>query len=136
MTPITHADLLCKCCGQGNPHPNLILAVNQLQDLAQRQLEIDSGCRCEKHNAAVGGERHSQHLLGRAAHLKAHGLSSLELYLLAEQVPFLCQGGIGLYPQHFIHIDVREGRARWFRNGTLQYPISAIITRRPPKKTP
>jgi len=129
MNLITRADLLCKCCAQGNPHPNLLLAVNQLQALAQRPLEIHSACRCEKHNAEVGGAPKSQHLLGKAADVSAPPLTQLELYLLAEQVPFLWQGAIGLYPQPFIHIDVREYRARWYREATLEMPISVYVTR-------
>lgn len=128
MNLITRAELLCKCCGQGNPHPNLILAVNQLQALAQRPLVIHSACRCEKHNAEVGGAPKSQHLHGRAADVAAPGLARLELYLLAEQIPFLWQGAIGLYPQPFIHIDVREHRARWYREANLELPISTVVT--------
>lgn len=128
MNLITRAHLLCKCCNQGNPHTNLVLALNQLQALAQAQLDIHSGCRCEKHNTQERGALKSQHLLGKAADIHVPGLTPLELYLLAEQVPFLWQGGIGLYPEPYIHIDVREYRARWYREGNLELPISTYVT--------
>ena len=86
------------------------------RDLAAAAVRITSGYRCPEHNRAVGGAKRSQHLLGNAADIVIDGRSVAETYELAEQVPAFRNGGIGVYPeQGFVHVDVRDGRARWGR---------------------
>ena len=128
MEPITAADLLCPCCKKGNPHPSLIDGINLMQELIQQKITIDSACRCPAHNAAVGGAPHSEHLLGQAADMKAEPYTPLELYLIAEQIPAFINGGIGLYPANFIHVDVRQHRARWYRVAGHDNPITDYVT--------
>ena len=128
MRPITADVLLCPCCHTGNPHPQLIDALNFMQEMLQAELKINSGCRCPKHNAAVGGAPHSEHLTGDAADIKAAGKSPLELYLAAEQVTCFAHGGIGIYLADFIHVDIRPARARWFRAAGKDHPITDYLT--------
>jgi len=91
-----------------------MIALNQLRELAGRPIKINSGYRCAKHNAAIGGAPHSQHKLGKAADIVIAGLTVNEMVELAEQVDAFRNGGIGAYPQAgFIHIDNRGYRARW-----------------------
>jgi uncharacterized protein YcbK (DUF882 family) len=53
-------------------------AVHRLQNILEKirffaggkSLEIESGCRCPKHNAAVGGVAGSAHLTGEAADIR------------------------------------------------------------------
>jgi uncharacterized protein YcbK (DUF882 family) len=99
-----------------------------MQDIIGQELTITSACRCPKHNAAVGGAPHSEHLHGYAADIKAAGKSPLELYFAAEQVPCFAHGGIGLYPADFIHVDTRPARARWFRVAGHDHPITDYLT--------
>lgn len=106
----------CRCCGRAEINPRLVDALQELRDLAAAAVRITSGYRCPEHNRAVGGAKRSQHLLGNAADIVIDGRSVAETYELAEQVPAFRNGGIGVYPeQGFVHVDVRDGRARWGR---------------------
>lgn len=69
-----------------------------------------SGVRCAAHNAEVGGVANSQHLYGLAADLHS-AASPAEMKAAAEEV-LGHAGGIGLYGWG-IHVDTRQGYARW-----------------------
>jgi uncharacterized protein YcbK (DUF882 family) len=92
------------------------------------ELQITSGCRCPLHNADVGGAAQSHHLTGNAADVAACGISPLALYLAAEQVYSFRNGGIGLYPQQYIHLDTRMSRARWYRVAGKDHAITEYLT--------
>jgi len=107
-------EFACRCCGRAEINPRLVDALQELRDLAGEPVRITSGYRCSDHNRAVGGAKQSQHLLGNAADIVVKGRSVAEMYELAEQVPAFRDGGIGVYPDMgFIHVDVRNERARW-----------------------
>ncbi len=104
----------CRCCGEAKVDPGLIAALQKLRDLAGAPITVISGYRCPKHNAAVGGAKRSQHMLGKAADIVIKGLTPFETYRLAEKVEAFSNGGMGLYPGHgFVHVDVRGHKARW-----------------------
>ncbi|RJR32455.1 MAG: DUF882 domain-containing protein [Deltaproteobacteria bacterium] len=115
-------EFACHCgCGTDNVSPDLVEALQIYRDLAGRPVTIISGCRCLRHNAAVGGEDHSFHIAteeveGRAGDARVAGLGLREMYELALKVPAFKNGGIGIYPdpdKRFIHLDVRGKKARW-----------------------
>lgn len=113
-----------------NMNPKLITALEQLRAILGRPITINSGYRSPSTNAAVGGVGHSQHMLGDAADLKIPDgkggwLSTWELLALAEEVEAFRDGGIGVYPENndFIHLDVRDGRARWARRNDVYVKI-------------
>ncbi len=66
-------EFACKCCGQLPPsvEQNLLALVEHVLDPARERLGmpiiVNSGYRCPKHNAEVGGVKNSQHLKGEAA---------------------------------------------------------------------
>ena len=66
-------EFACKCCGQLPPsvEQNLLALVKHVLDPARERLgmpiTVNSGYRCPKHNAEVGGVKNSQHLKGEAA---------------------------------------------------------------------
>lgn len=108
-------EFACKCgCGFAEPEGRLVEALQTLRDLLERPIIINSDCRCERHNAEVGGVAGSQHTLGIAADIKVNDLTVKQVAEAAEKIPAFENGGIGTYPSKgFVHVDVRNGRARW-----------------------
>ena len=109
------------------PYPDLWVA-ERLRPLCQqleilraalrgRPIEIFSGYRSLEYNRAIKGARESQHLVGRAADIRAPGMGAQQLHgmirILVENGEITI-GGLGLYPS-FVHIDTRPGTrlARW-----------------------
>lgn len=116
-TPITKnfnlEEFMCGCgCGENATSYRLIYALQALREIIKKPITITSGFRCEKHNKAVGGAKSSQHLLGWAADIHVAHLPIKDLFEAAEKVPVFRNGGIGV-ASTFLHVDIREGEARW-----------------------
>jgi uncharacterized protein YcbK (DUF882 family) len=104
-------EFACKCCGQVKTNSILLNLLDSIREQLNEPVYINSGYRCEKHNAEVDGKKQSQHLLGNAADIHVKSLTPKQLYNFLEKeydIP-----GMGLY-NTFVHIDVRTtGKARW-----------------------
>lgn len=72
---------------------------------------LDDGCRCPKHNTAVGGEPDSQHMLGKAADIKVNGFIPNDVADWFGQT-YPDSHGVGRY-NTFTHVDCRATKARW-----------------------
>ena len=87
----------------------LVVLLQCIREHFGKPVHITSGYRTAEHNAAVGGSKSSQHLLGRAADFYVETL-----------LPG--RGGIGRYPKDakhpkrmtgWVHIDTRTNKSRW-----------------------
>ncbi len=106
------SEFACKCgCGLADPAPELVLKLEEFRELCgNKPVNINSACRCAKHNAKVGGTKNSYHVKCMAADIKKMPhLTIDEMAKFAEQAGFR---GIGKY-NTFIHVDVRPTPARW-----------------------
>lgn len=73
------------------------------------------------------GAPHSEHLEGLAADVSVPGLSLQRMYELALEVPQFAEGGIGVYDGNLVHVDVRDGRARWARVAGRYVGIADLV---------
>ncbi len=108
---------MCNCgCKSAFIEPRLLESLEKLRTILGKPIKILSGYRCINHNAEEGGGKNSQHLYGKAADVMVSGVSVLALYEAALLVKDFEAGGIGLYPDNnFVHVDVRNTKARWAR---------------------
>ena len=104
-------EFACKCkCGFNVIDAELLKVLNRLRETFNTPIKINSGARCAAHNKAVGGSPKSQHLLGKAADITMNRTPQ-EVFNHLDYIYHDCYG-IGLYDT-FVHIDVREKKARW-----------------------
>ena len=112
------AEFRCPCgrCGgfPVEPQESIVRTVDEIRYRLGIPISIvdggGSGVRCAAHNAEVGGVANSQHLFGLAADLHS-AVSPGQMKAAAEEV-LGHTGGIGLYGWG-IHVDTRQGYARW-----------------------
>lgn len=97
-------EMECPCCKTCNMNPAFMIMLQALRDVWNKPIHINSGYRCAKHNAAVGGVADSQHVLGRATDC---GVSASDRYPFVRLAISLNFGGIGI-AGNFIHIDNRD----------------------------
>ena len=101
----------------------LVVLLQCIREHFGKPVHITSGYRTAAHNAAVGGSKSSQHLLGRAADFHVEGVPVAAVAAYAETL-LPSRGGIGRYPKDaahpkrstgWVHIDTRAGKSRWKR---------------------
>ena len=99
----------------------LMLLLQCIREHFGKPLHITSGYRTAAHNAAVGGSKSSQHLLGRAADFWVEDTPVASVAAYAETL-LPARGGIGRYPKDaahpkrrtgWVHIDTRADKSRW-----------------------
>ena len=108
----TAHEFACHCCGKlpdNGMAPALIELLENTRAHFGVPIVINSGYRCPKHNKAVGGALHSQHMEGTAADIRIHGVTPDDVYNYFSKWH---EGGLGKY-KTFTHVDVRGVRTRW-----------------------
>lgn len=120
-------ELECHCCSRLQLDSRLLEGLEALRTLAGVPVVVHAGYRCERHNAEVGGVPRSEHTRGLAADIDLPGLSLQRMYELALEIPQFAQGGIGAYDGGFLHVDVRDRRARWARVSGRYMGIQELV---------
>ena len=91
------------CGGESNIKYALVDVLDNIRRRIGRSMHVNSGCRCENHNAEVGGEDDSEHLDGYGSDIRA--ITSRMKYLLVKAA--LDEGitriGIG---EDFVHLGI------------------------------
>lgn len=96
----------------------LVVLLQAIREHFNKPITITSGYRTAAHNAAVGGAKSSQHLLGRAADIQVRGVSVEDVAAYAESL-MPAWGGVGRYPvkagraKGWVHVDTRPNKSRW-----------------------
>ena len=96
----------------------LVVLLQAIREHFGKPITITSGYRTAAHNAAVGGAKSSQHLLGRAADIQVQGVSVEDVAAYAEAL-MPDWGGVGRYPvksgraKGWVHVDTRAKKSRW-----------------------
>lgn len=116
------SEFACKCgCGYDTVDHELIEILEITRGRYDTPIIITSGCRCITHNEKIQLESNpdyvsyssnSQHLYGRAADIKIHGVDTSRVYnFINRHAPNKL--GLGLYSS-WVHVDTRtNGPARW-----------------------
>ena len=124
----------CKC-GKCDPilvDEALVSWLQKIRDHFGKSVNINSGYRCEKHNASakVGGSPSSHHVKGMAADIRVEGVTPQEVAKYAESIGIQ---RIGLY-DNFVHIGSGTTKKFWMghegtkvdtfqKTVTLQLPV-------------
>jgi len=129
MQHFTEPELACKHCGLAGCTDELKIALDQLRELLNQPVMVHDAYRCTVHNAAVSLVAKSQHPEGTAADVSVPGLTLQEMYDAAKHIDAFAVGGIGVYEQNYIHVDVRtSGKARWAFVGNREMAASELVT--------
>ena len=92
----------CPCCGANDMEPTALIMLDRAREISGFPYRINSGYRCEKHNAEVGGKPTSSHLQGWAVDIRVSGSRSRYLILYGLITAGFARIGIG---KDFIHAD-------------------------------
>ena len=127
-TNFSRNEFHCKHCGLILMNMDLVFALQQLRNLVNVKITVNSGYRCKKHPESLKRSG-SQHALGNAADIVIEGFDWKEMYKYARQIPEFENGGIGVYPENnFIHVDVRGKKARWAYVGEEYVAIETVLS--------
>lgn len=103
--------------------PTLVIVLQKIRDYFGKAIVITSGYRTETHNKSVGGATYSQHKYGMAADISVSGVDPLTVARYAQSI--MAAGGVGLY-QNFVHVDVRDNKARWDSRSGKQVAVQSF----------
>ena len=105
-------EFACKCgCRFDSVDVELIGMLEKIREKYNSPITINSGCRCLKHNIAIGGSENSQHITGKAADFVVQGVEpALVANFIIKYNPL--KYGVGIY-NTWVHVDSRSQPARW-----------------------
>ena len=98
-------EFACKCdCGYDDISLDLVDRLQSIRDIIGKPLHINSGLRCNNHNAKVGGAWESEHTTGEAVDIQCEG-SPLRYELLYLLIKKFNRIGIA---DNFIHVGISK----------------------------
>lgn len=112
------SEFACKCnrCSTVTVDMDLVDILQRIRDNFGKPVNINSGYRCEAHNAEVGGDPNSSHMQGMAADIVVRGVEPKEVAKVAESMGVK---RIGLY-EDFVHIGSGKTKRFWLgHEGTV-----------------
>jgi len=114
-----HREFMCPCCGAMHMSDTHIMNLQVYRNFLERKhkrvirIVIVSGCRCVKHNRAVGGVKKSRHLFIKrdsdGTDIKSPDLSKNELYEAAKELRVFSTV-IFKIKKNSLHLDSRPDR--------------------------
>jgi len=107
MRHFTMDEFKCPCCGDVNMDPQFLTMLDRARGNAGTPFYINSGFRCPKHNAEVGGKPDSAHLFGLAADIRCKG--SRARFKILDGLLMAGFDRIGI-ANTFIHADNHKGK--------------------------
>lgn len=113
------SEFACHCgCGYNIIDQRVIDMAQVIRDAAGVPIRVNSGCRCEKHNTAVGGVKGSNHTKGLAADLSC-GLGAKKLFAIIADLKARgklhdMEYAILYIKKDFVHIDCGNTRSIFF----------------------
>jgi len=100
----------CKCgCGSNRMLGAFLWKLDLCRERCKFRFDVTSGYRCEKHNAAVGGKKKSEHLSGRGVDIATH--NSRERYKIVEEAIELGINRIGI-GSDFVHLGYDKSKVQ------------------------
>ena len=120
-------EFACRCCGELPPlaQANVRALVENVLDPVReklgRPIVVNSGYRCREYNLAVGGVKHSQHLVGEAADIHCEDNELLK-QLIVENGKF---DQLISYPT-FLHVSYKRNganRHQKLKKGGARYEL-------------
>ena len=112
------SEFACNCCRANKIDQRVINIAQKIRDKLGMPIHINSGYRCEKHNAAVGGVKDSFHTQGTAADLSCAAGGGKLFCVIADlkargELPDL-EYTIYYIKKNFVHIDCGKKRSIFF----------------------
>ena len=79
----------CRCgCGFNTVDVELLAVLNDLRFSVHEAIYVNSACRCLEYNRKIGSNDTSQHVQGKAADIRAKGITPKEIHeYLNERYP-------------------------------------------------
>jgi len=104
-------EFACKCgCGFANINPRIVELSQAIRTATGLPVRVNSGCRCQHHNEAVGGVPRSDHTKGNAADLSCPEMGYRKFRGIVREVAARFAGVYVIYyaDQRFCHVGWRK----------------------------
>lgn len=106
---VKRSELTCPCCGVNQAQTRLVQELDAARQYAGVPFIINSGYRCPRHNAEVGGSPQSSHMLGLAADISCTEMANR--FKIIDALIYRGFTRLGIY-ETFIHADLDASKVQ------------------------